>query len=209
MDKGGFYTAPTPEAFWLLWQQYGGWWKDQPDGVATRADLSASMISAAGMAEFSGDSSEYPLNCLLFPSPNLGDGSAANRPVVQESPDPMTTVMWNSWVEINPQTAQELGVKSDDVVKITSPAGEVEAVVYEFPGIRPGLVAIPLGQGHTAFGRYAQARGINPQDLLVKLQNEAGNLAFMAVRVKITPTGKTYMLARYESRTGVYGTRTF
>jgi molybdopterin-containing oxidoreductase family iron-sulfur binding subunit len=95
------------------------------------------------------------------------------------------------------------------VVKITSPAGEVEVVVYEFPGIHPQMVALPLGQGHTAFGRYAQARGINPQDLLVTLINEAGNLAFMATRLKITPTGKRYGLARYESREGVYGTRTF
>jgi len=42
-------------------------------------------------------------------------------------------------------------------------------------------------------------------DLLDKQQNESGNLAFMATRVKITPTGKTRRLARYESREGVYG----
>lgn len=209
MDKGGFYTAPTPETFWLLWQQYGGWWKDQPDGMAPQPNLTFNLPPGSSTAQFSGDPPEYPLYCLLYPSPNLGDGSAANRPVLQESPDPMTTVMWNSWVEINPLTAQELGVKSDDVVKITSPVGEVEAVVYEFPGIRPEMIAIPLGQGHTAFGRYAQGRGINPQDLLASLQNGAGNLAFMAMRVKITPTGQHYKLARYESRAGVYGTRAF
>jgi len=209
IEKGGFYTAPTPGAFWLLWQQYGGWWKAQPDGITPQANLTLSLPPNASMTQFSGDPPEYPLYCLLYPSPNLGDGSAANRPVLQESPDPMTTVMWNSWVEINPLTAQQLGVKSDDVVKISSPAGEVEAVVYEFPGILPGMIAIPLGQGHTAFGRYAQARGINPQDLLARLQNEAGNLAFMAMRIKITPTGKRFKLARYESRAGVYGTRAF
>lgn len=209
IDKGGFYTAPTPEAFWLLWQQYGGWWKDQPDRLTPQAKADLSLPANAGTSQFSGDPPEYPLYCLLFPSPNLGDGSAANRPVVQEAPDPMTTVMWNSWVEINPLTASELGVKSDDVVKISSPSGEVEAVIYEFPGILPGVVAIPLGQGHTAFGRYAQGRGINPQDLLARLQNEAGNLAFMATRVKLTPIGQRYKLARYESRAGVYETRTF
>jgi anaerobic selenocysteine-containing dehydrogenase len=209
MDKDGFYDAPTPESFWVLWQQYGGWWKAQPDRITPQENPAFSLPTNASMAQFSGDPLEYPLYCLLFPSPNLGDGSVANRPMLQEAPDPMTTVMWNSWVEINPLTAQQLGIKSDDVVKITSPVSEVEAVVYEFPGINPGVIAIPLGQGHTAFGRYAQARGINPQDLLDALQNEAGNLAFMAVRVKITPTGQQYKLARYESRAGVYGTRSF
>jgi len=209
MDKGGFYTAPTLQSFWVLWQQYGGWWKTQPDWISPPTKLALAHPLNANVAQFSGEPPEYPLYCLPYPSPNLGDGSAANRPMLQESPDPMTTVMWNSWVEINPATAQQLGVKSDDVVKITSPAGEVEVVVYEFPGIHPQTVALPLGQGHTAFGRYAQARGINPQDLLARQLNEAGNLAFMATRLKITPTGKRYELARYESREGVYGTRTF
>jgi anaerobic selenocysteine-containing dehydrogenase len=152
-----------------------------------------------GSSPFYGDASEFPYFLLPFPSPNLGDGSAANRPVLQEIPDPMTTVMWNSWVEINPQTARKLGVKNNDVVKITSPAGEVEAIVYEYQGIHPDVVAIPLGQGHTAFGRYAQGRGINPQDLLVLGVNAAGNLAGMATRVKVTATGKRKNLARYES----------
>ncbi len=45
---------------------------------------------------------------LPFMSPILGDGSGANKPWLQEIPDPTTTVMWNSWVEINPATADEL-----------------------------------------------------------------------------------------------------
>ena len=204
-DQGGFFTAPTQEAFWALWQQYGGWWKSQPDLQTPQAVYTSDQPIGLATAQFSGKESEFGLSLLPFPSPNLGDGSAANRPVLQEVPDPSTTVMWNTWVEINPLTAKELGVKSDDVVKVTSPVGEVEAVVYEFPAIHPKVVAIPLGQGHTAFGRFAQGRGIIALDLLDKQQNESGNLAFMATRVKISPTGKTRLLARYESREGVYG----
>ena len=87
---------------------------------------------------------------------------------------------------------------------INSPAGEVQASVYLFPAIHPGVLAIPLGQGHTAFGRYAEGRGANVRDLLDKMLNEAGNLAFMATRVKLTSSGKRFRLARYESREGVY-----
>ena len=204
-DQGGFFTAPTQESFWSLWQQYGGWWKSKPDLQTPRAINALDQPINSASAGFSGDEAEFGLSLLPFPSPNLGDGSAANRPVLQEVPDPSTTVMWNTWIEINPVTAQQLGVKSDDVVKITSPVGEVEAVVYEFPAIHPKVIAIPLGQGHTAFGRFAQGRGIIALDLLDKQLNETGNLAFMATRVKISPTGKRGWLARYESREGVYG----
>ncbi len=55
-------------------------------------------------------------SCLPF----LSDGSGANKPWLQETPDPTTTVMWNTWVEIHPDTADKLGLEDDDIVKITS-----------------------------------------------------------------------------------------
>jgi anaerobic selenocysteine-containing dehydrogenase len=209
MDQGGIYTAPTSQAFFSLWQQHGGWWKSTIDWLAAQARASIDQLIQPSEAQFNGDPVTFPLYLLPFPSPNLGDGSAANRPMLQEAPDPMTTVMWNSWLEINPDTAAKLGIKDDDVVKISTASGEVVAAVYEFPGIHPDVVAVPLGQGHTAFGRYAQQRGINAQDVLAGVFGPSGNLAFMATRVKITPTGQKQALSRYESREGVYGTRSF
>ena len=206
MGVGGTYTAPAADAFQLLFQQFGGWWQASAGLVKPAAQEGFLEALSQTSAQFAGDPAQYPFYLLPFPSPILGEGSGANRPWLQETPDPMTTVMWNSWVEINPDTARKLGVKNDDVVKITSPAGEVEAVVYEYPAIQPDVVAMPLGQGHSAFGRYAQGRGANVLDLLVNLENEAGNLAFAATRVNVTPTGKTKQLARFESREGITGT---
>jgi anaerobic selenocysteine-containing dehydrogenase len=143
----------------------------------------------------------------LFPflSPILGDGTGANKPWLQETPDPTTTVMWNSWVEVNPVTADELGLLDNDVIRIISPYGSIEAVVYRYPAIRPDVIAIPFGQGHTAYGRYAQRRGVNPNHLLGLKLNGAGDLAFAATKVSIEKTGRTYELSRSESRIGVYG----
>jgi formylmethanofuran dehydrogenase subunit D len=139
-----------------------------------------------------------------FVSPILAE-AGANKPWLQEVPDPMTTVMWNSWVEINPETAHELGLQNDDVVRITSEAGQLEAAVYLYPAIRPDTIAIPFGQGHTAYGRYAQGRGVNPADLLGLHFNEAGDLAFSGMKVTIEKTGSQRVLSRLESRIGVYG----
>ena len=77
----------------------------------------------AAEAEFAGEGEFF---FVPFVSPTLAE-AGANKPWLQELPDPTTTVMWNTWVEINPDTAQELGLEDDDVVKIVSEAGELEA----------------------------------------------------------------------------------
>jgi menaquinone reductase, molybdopterin-binding-like subunit len=64
---------------------------------------------------------------------------------------------------------------------------------------------MPFGQGHTAYGRYAEERGVNPADLFGGVTNDAGDLAYAGLKVKIEKTGKKKMLSRLESRIGVYG----
>jgi anaerobic selenocysteine-containing dehydrogenase len=134
----------------------------------------------------------------------LGE-AGANKPWLQEVPDPTTSVTWNTWVEMNPETAKELGIENDDVVQITSAAGTIEASVYRYPAIRPDTIAIPFGQGHTAYGRYAEGRGVNPADLFSLTYNEAGDLAFASMKVNVKKVGKIRELARFESKMGVYG----
>jgi anaerobic selenocysteine-containing dehydrogenase len=154
-----------------------------------------------GVAEFTGEGEFF---FLPFVSPTLAE-AGANKPWLQELPDPTTTVMWNTWVEMNPETAHELGIDNDDVLEIVSEAGSVEAPVYLYPAIRPDVIAMPFGQGHTAYGRYAQGRGANPANLLSPHFNEAGDLAFAGMKVKVEKTGRKQVLSRLESRIGVYG----
>ena len=61
-------------------------------------------------------------------------------------------------------------------------------------------VAIPIGQGHSDLGRYAKDRGSHAMQLVGTETDEAGtNLAWSTVRVKITRTGDSKTLARFES----------
>ncbi|MGZ9234270.1 MAG: molybdopterin-dependent oxidoreductase [Anaerolineales bacterium] len=197
----GSFAAPEINSFAAYFQQHGGWWKNTAEEAIPVASgaLDREMTSAA--AEFAGEGEFF---FLPFMSPTLGE-SGANKPWLQELADPTTTVMWNTWVEINPATAHELGIENDDVVKIVSEAGEVEAPVYLYPAIRPDVIAMPFGQGHTAYGRYAQGRGANPANLLSPHFNEAGDLAFAGMKVKVEKTGRKQELSRLESRIGVYG----
>ncbi|MBI1855212.1 MAG: hypothetical protein HYR93_05030 [Chloroflexi bacterium] len=155
----------------------------------------------ADAAQFDGQGDFF---FVPFVSPILGE-AGANKPWLQEVPDPTTTIMWNTWVEINPATADKLGIEDNDVVRVVSDYGEVEVSVYKYPAIRPDTIAMPFGQGHTAYGQFAQGRGANPADLFGPSVNEAGDLAFGSLKVRIEKTNKKRQLSRLEGVLGVYG----
>ncbi len=124
----------------------------------------------------------------LIPSARMGlyDGRHANVPWLQELPDQLTSVVWDSWVEIHPNTAKKLGLITGDTVKVSSASGSLEVAVVVFPGIQEDSVAIPLGNGHTEYGRYAKGRGVNPFKILApKFDQTTGELATHATKVSI------------------------
>lgn len=190
--------------FWANWRQQGGWWPRGQERQTPEPGAALETPLAIPESRFQGGAADYPFYLYIYPSIALSDGRGANQSWLQETPDPMTTVAWNTWVEINPATAARVGVTNDEIVKVSSPAGEIEAVVYIYLGIRPDVIAIPVGQGHSELGRYARGRGSNPVDLLVPAADEqTGTLAWGATRVQITPTGRRRPLARLESIVGV------
>ncbi|MCZ6616890.1 MAG: molybdopterin dinucleotide-binding protein, partial [Gammaproteobacteria bacterium] len=130
-------------------------------------------------------------------SNTLHDGSGANLPWMQELPDPMTSVVYGSWVELNPATARQMDLTEGDLVDIESPHGRIRAPVYVYPAIMPDVVAMPIGQGHSAYGRYARNRGVNPIEILSpQMEQHTGSLASSATRVKIVATGKRAELVK-------------
>lgn len=140
---------------------------------------------------------DFPLH--LVPSARLGlwDGRHANLPWLQEAPDQVSKVYWDSWAELHPKTATQLGVKEGDVIRIESDQGAIEAQVYIFKGVHPEAVAVPMGQGHENYGRYASKRGVNPLKIVSAAADEkTGEIATHATRVRITKTGKSSQLPR-------------
>ena len=140
--------------------------------------------------QFDGDASQYPYHFIPYASQTFDDGSAAHLPWLQETPDPMTSGMWCSWVEINERKAEELGIHQGDILEITSTQGSLRAPAFLSPGIAPDTIAIPVGQGHTNFTRYATNRGVNPISILAPVTvGDTGALAWAATRVKIARVG--------------------
>jgi len=136
---------------------------------------------------------------LAVPSPLLGDGSGANLPLLQETPDPITKVAWQSWAEISPATAESLGVSTGDVIAIETTYGVIEVPAWPRGGIRDDVVAVAIGQGHTQ-GRHASLaaegassgapRGVNVNHALPALTDESGARAWLAAKAKLRATGR-------------------
>lgn len=169
---------------------------------AAAGDL-AGRTSAVSLSVVAAPDGAYPLQLIPSVTANMRDGRHGNQPWLQESPDPLTTIVWDSWVEMHPKKAKELGLVEGDIVEVASRNGSIKAQLYVFPGIHPDAVSIPLGYGHEAMGRYAKGVGANAFKLLdVVVGQETGELALHETRVKISKTGKRVIVVKDEGAVG-------
>lgn len=160
------------------------------------------VVGFALPAPVTADSS-YPLRLIPSISHTMRDGRNANEPWLQESPDPMTTIVWDSWVEIHPKTAANLGIAEGDIVEVTSKSGSIKSQAYLFPGIHPDAVSVPLGYGHTAMGRYAKGVGANVFAMLDPIfDKETGELAIHETSVKVSKVGERVIIVKEEGPAG-------
>jgi anaerobic selenocysteine-containing dehydrogenase len=135
---------------------------------------------------FEGEDAEYPFHLRTFKMVTYTERWGANLPWLQEIYGLHVQEKWDNWVELNPETAHALGVCDGDLVRVESTQGSIELRARLWPGTPPNVVSIPLGQGHTAGGRWAENRGANPNELIVPLTDPlSGELATQSTRVRI------------------------
>ena len=184
------------EAFWADSLRQGGQWQTVDPEPVTLSDAIGAVHLQALAAP--GDD-RRALTLVAYPSLHFYDGRGANRPWLQEIPDPLLKAAWGSWVEMTPETAAAAGAEDGQLVTVESDHGRVEATVLVNPHLRPGVVAIPIGQGHADFGRYATGRGVNPMALLDPApETAAGGPRWAGTRVDVTPRALRRPVARLQ-----------
>jgi molybdopterin-containing oxidoreductase family iron-sulfur binding subunit len=123
-----------------------------------------------------GAANEPGLALHLYPSTAFGDGRGARLPYLQDLADPVTGIRWGSVLEIAESDARRIGVRTGDRIELRAGERSVEAPAFVSQGIVPGVVALAVGQGHTANGRHADGRGVNAYSLLAPAVDEDGFL---------------------------------
>ncbi len=83
------------------------------------------------------------------------------RPTTPRPSRPRRSRATTMFVHMNAATAQELGLASGDMVKLTAAGAEVKALVHVTETVASKTVAGFLGFGHTAWDEFSKGKGDN------------------------------------------------
>lgn len=169
------------ESKWLACVERGGKWTNE---ASPKSSWNLANTCSALPKE---ETTPSDFSLLAFPTVRSSDGAASNRPWLQELPDPLTTSVWGSWLEMHPTTAKKHGFAQGEVAQVHTADGSFEAPVFVTKNIHPQLVAVPLGQGHESLGRFASGVGANPLRVLSPNDSD-GELQLLAGGVTLRKT---------------------
>lgn len=153
------------------------------------ADANADKAALPGFTEVSleGKADQYPLVLIAYDSMRVTGGDVGNPPFMTKTVDADVLKDKDIFVEINPKTARKLGFFDGDRVALATPKGQAQMRLRFFEGIKPGIVAVPRGFGHTAYSRYLAGKGVNFNSLIGPLNDPVSGLnTAWGIRANIT-----------------------
>ncbi|MEW5982124.1 MAG: molybdopterin-dependent oxidoreductase [Acidobacteriota bacterium] len=122
--------------------------------------LAGGFLPAAGTSGTPA-AEEFPLLLVPFRVMTLASGSTPLMPWLLEHLGVLNGDGWETWIDVNPETAREHGLRSGQRVRVESVHGGFEATVRLFSGAQPGVVNVPYGL-HARVDGWGEARGANP-----------------------------------------------
>ncbi|MFQ6102979.1 MAG: 4Fe-4S dicluster domain-containing protein [Candidatus Glassbacteria bacterium] len=175
------------EVFWAQVLREGGVFSEPEHHVVRLSDTFEEDIP--GYTEEDERGAQYHL--VLYPSIFHYDGSGANKPWLQEAPDPITQLVWDSWAEMREEEVSRMGLEEGDIIKLTSRHGNIELPVHINQGVAGRTIAVCFGQGHSHYGRYASGVGERAGRLLAgKPEPHSGALPFSPMPIHCESTGR-------------------
>ena len=200
--RGTSQQAASAGDLWNLMLQQGGWWDERATGATPTAPggLLSQIAAQSGDPGYAGSGDFY---LLPFAHNTLMDGRLAHIPWMQALPDPVTTVTWQTWVELNSHTAESMGLREGDILTVSTGEGRINGVLYPNPALPPNVVAVPLGQGRRVGSGYATSgdarESSNVLDLLsADHRTENGSLAWAGHKASVTATGESMKVSKFE-----------
>jgi len=161
--------------------------KEELDSLGAGVSGDALYMPHYTPVEYIGEAQSFPFVLNVVTLMSLGPYSAtANMPSLQEISGMTVGERWDSWVEMNPEAAHELGLHNKDEVWVESPFGRIKTKLRLVEGLRQEVVNLPHNQGHHAVGRWAKDRGVNGLEILNPATEPfTGLAAFTNTRVKV------------------------
>lgn len=204
--------APNYDSFDELWEkltEYGCWF----DTSEAMPSWASAFTTPSGKFEFysqkmrqvgirgndltflphfkpvepAGDPSDYPLLLMPYETMAITNGPAANPPFMTKTLFDFELKGNDSFVQVNPKTAANMGLKEGDRVALQTERGKVKARVHLTEAARPDVVFVPTGLGHAGFDSFIRGKGVNANKILVaQLDQVTGLATWWVTRVKIS-----------------------
>jgi menaquinone reductase, molybdopterin-binding-like subunit len=204
MMEGAGWWVPgyrSSDELWKKAQDSGGWWDPfydhgdwkrvvrTPSGrFEFRADVVSRLVVTSDEPVPLAEPSQPPgsLRLILFEPLSISGGTGAELPFLQGLLDAGEEERWETWAEIHPESAAALGVKDRDWIRISSQRGSIDARARVGHRVVAGAVAVPVGLGKAAGGRWAKGIGSNPLRLLSNARDRSSGLPdFGATTVRV------------------------
>lgn len=126
------------------------------------------------------------------------DGRFINNAWLQEIPNPITKIVWDTTAIISPKTAFSLGLKSGQVAEVVAEGKKIKTVVTILPGKADESIALFYGYGQEHAGKLGSNRGYSVYPLQ--------SLEFSsAIPVTIRPVNEFYELVRTQEEDNQHG----
>ena len=128
--------------------------------VSVTASAAAGSAVSAAKPQAAGD-----FEIVFTPSATAYDGRLANNGWLQETPEPISKLVWDNAAYISPRTAKDNSIRHGD--RLTIAVGDVSIVAPAFilPGQANGSIRLDLGYGRSAAGYVGNGVGFNAYTL--------------------------------------------
>ncbi len=147
------------------------------------------------------------LELVVFQSSQMGTGTHAENPWLQELPDPVTKVAWDNVASISPETGESIGIKTGDVISIQAGKKSVDLPALLQPGQRKNTITVAMGYGRKGTERFHDIgpdwfekvptvkKGETVGASIMPFLSMNGSLSYSGMPVTVKKTGKTWDLA--------------
>ncbi len=177
----GNLTAKTPREL-LAKMGKTGFWIDRR--VEKPVPIKVSLSGQYTEPTWSGDADAYPLKLIVFRPHGYAEGSGANLPWLRYLRSRPDSKEWDFSARVHPSSAP--GVGRGEQVALESAHGTIRLPVTLDRRMPEQYIAVPMGWGHQALGRWARGYGANVLDLVdATPARETGGAVLSATRVRL------------------------
>lgn len=198
----GLYTqVATLDSFQTFWDKslYNGVLALEREGIPFAPIGDVTEAATAVARTYNADNSGAEL--IVYPKVAIGNGTFANNPWLQETPDPITKATWDNYLTVSQKWASDNGVtmieENTRKASVTINGKKITVPILIQPGQAEGTFGLALGYGRTKAGRVANGVGVNAYELL---DASAGFVNFdITSGVTVEVTGDFYKIARTQT----------